>query len=206
MQVAIVDYGVSNLCSVLRALEHLGYDAQVTSNPEDLRTAERIILPGQGAFATAMRNLKQTGLEAALLAEAKADKPIMGICVGMQVLAQWGLENGHWPGLGLIDASCRLLEPQSSDCKLPHVGWNELCFDAQESLFAGLNRKDHCVYFVHSYALVCQNSDDVIATCDYGCKFVAAIRRDNLFAVQFHPEKSQGNGLRILDNFMNWKP
>ena len=206
MQVAIVDYGVSNLCSVLRALEHLGYDAQVTSNPNDLQAAERIILPGQGAFATAMRNLKQTGLEQALLAEAKAGKPIMGICVGMQVLATMGLENGNCPGLGLLNATCRLLEPQSSDCKLPHVGWNELCFDAREPLFAGLNRKDHCVYFVHSYALDCQDADDVIATCDYGTDFAAAIRKDNLFAVQFHPEKSQENGLRILDNFMNWKP
>ncbi len=153
-----------------------------------------------------MRNLKQTGLETALLTEAKFGKPIMGICVGMQVLATTGLENGNWPGLGLLNATCRLLEPQSANCKLPHVGWNELRYDAREPLFAGLNRKDHSVYFVHSYALVCNDAHDVIATCDYGTDFVAAIRKDNLFAVQFHPEKSQENGLRILDNFMQWKP
>lgn len=206
MQAAVVDYGVSNLCSVLRALEHLGYDAQLTSRPEDLQGAERIILPGQGAFATAMRNLKQTGLDTALLAQAYSGKPIMGICVGMQVLAHTGMENGEWPGLGLLNASCRLLTPHDSNLKLPHVGWNELCFDPNEPLFAGIKRKDTCVYFVHSYALSCADAGDVIATCDYGGAFPAAIRKNNLFAVQFHPEKSQENGLCLLDNFMQWKP
>ena len=206
MDVAVVDYGVSNLCSVLRALEYLGYDAALTSSPDELVRAERIILPGQGAFATAMHNLRQTGLDQALETARQAGKPIMGICVGMQIMAQVGWENGNWPGLGWLDAECRPLTPDSPDLKLPHVGWNEISCDPAEPLFAGLKPKDRCAYFVHSYALVCNQANDVIATCDYGGTFAAAVCKDNLFATQFHPEKSQENGLRILDNFLNWKP
>lgn len=261
MDIAVVDYGVSNLCSVVRALDYLGYDVMLTANPADLRKAPRILLPGQGAFATAMHNLQTSGLAEALQEEWKAGKPIMGICVGMQIMGRCGLENGTWPGLGWIDAECRQLEteeskstgePESEEAdrtasertqlsktpsklafkvplkhssnhslKLPHVGWNELCFDPAEPLLAGLKQRDHCVYFTHSYALVMDKvetsatpgignilaaSPDVIATSDYGSAFVAAIKKDNVFAAQFHPEKSQENGLRILDNFMNWNP
>ena len=206
MNVAVVDYGVSNLCSVVRAVEYLGYDALLTTSPEDLAQAERILLPGQGAFATAIYNLRQTGLDQALEMARQAGKPIMGICVGMQIMARVGLENGNWPGLGWLDAECRPLAPDNPDLKLPHVGWNEIACDPAEPLFAGMKPKDRCVYFVHSYALVCRQADDVIATCDYGGTFAAVVRKDNLFATQFHPEKSQENGLSVLDNFLNWKP
>ena len=206
MDVAVVDYGVSNLHSIVKALEYLGYDAQLTSRPEDLQAADHIVMPGQGAFGTAMRNLRKSGLDEALCAQRQVGKPILGVCVGMQIMAQTGRENGAWPGLGWIDAECRPLAPAAPDLKLPHVGWNEICFDPDEPLFAGMKPKDRCVYFVHSYALVCERTQDVAAACDYGGAFIAAIKKDNLFAVQFHPEKSQENGLRLLDNFMSWKP
>lgn len=206
MDVAVVDYGVSNLFSIVKALEYLGYDAQLTARPEDLQAADRIVMPGQGAFGTAMRNLRKSGLDEALCAQRQAGKPILGVCVGMQIMAQTGRENGAWPGLGWIAGECRPLCPADADLKLPHVGWNEIVFDPDEALFAGMKPKDRCVYFVHSFALVCDQAQDVIATCDYGGAFVAAIKTDNLFAVQFHPEKSQENGLRLLDNFMCWKP
>jgi imidazole glycerol-phosphate synthase subunit HisH len=153
-----------------------------------------------------MHNLRQTGLDQALETARQAGKPIMGICVGMQIMARVGSENGTWPGLGWLDAECRPLTPDAPALKLPHVGWNEITCNAADPLFAGLKPKDLCVYFVHSYALVCSQTDDVTATCEYGGTFAAAVRKDNLFATQFHPEKSQDNGLRILDNFLTWKP
>lgn len=189
MDVAIVDYGVSNLCSVVRAVEYLGYNALLTSRPEDLERAGRILLPGQGAFATAMHNLRQTGLDQALETARQAGKPIMGVCVGMQIMAGVGLENGIWPGLGWIDGECRPLIPDALNLKLPHVGWNEISFNTTDPLFVGLKPKDRCVYFAHSYALVCSQANDVTAWCEYGGAFAAAVRKDNLFATQFHPEK-----------------
>ncbi len=206
MDVAVVDYGVSNVYSVVRALEYLGVEAALTANPDDLGQAERIILPGQGAFATAMRNLHSSRLDHALEQARCAGKPILGICVGMQIMARLGLENEVTSGLGWLDAQCRLLTPTDSGLKLPHVGWNEVCFAPDTFLFKGMRPKDRCLYFTHSYALVCEQEQDVIGTCDYGSAFVAAVQKDNICAVQFHPEKSQENGLRLLDNFLGWKP
>ncbi len=206
MDVAVVDYGVSNVYSVVRALEYLGVEAVLTDCPDDLSRAERVILPGQGAFATAMRNLHLSGLDNALEQARQAGKPILGICVGMQIMAQAGLENEVTSGLGWLDAECRLLAPSVAGLKLPHVGWNEVCFAPDTFLFKGMKPKDRCLYFTHSYALVCEQERDVIGTCDYGGAFAAAVQKENICAVQFHPEKSQENGLRLLDNFLSWKP
>lgn len=204
--VAVVDYGMGNLHSVRNALDILGAEACVTSRPEDLRQAERIILPGVGAFGECLKNLERVGMVEALHEEVLTrGKPCFGICLGLQVLAREGHEMGCHAGLGWLDAVVERLPADRCGLKIPHVGWNEVAPRGGASLFKGLPRTP-TFYFVHSYCLVCQDPALIAATCDYGGEFVAAIERDNLFASQFHPEKSQQNGLQLLDNFLAWAP
>ena len=207
MSVAVIDWGVSNLCSVVNAVAYLGYEVYVASQPEELAAAERIILPGQGTFGAAMERLIACGMDDALRDAVRVDgKPLMGICLGMQILARTGEEYVEGAGLGLMEADVRRLMPDDPALKLPHVGWNEIAPSPDCTLLRGLKPKDRCVYFAHSYALYGVREEEVAAVCDYGGGFVAAILRDNLFATQFHPEKSQENGLDILDRFLTWRP
>ena len=203
--IAIVDYGMGNKHSVLNALNFLGVAAEVTADPEKIRLADRLILPGVGAFGAAMENLNRSGLREAMNeAVLTRGRPFLGICLGMQLVAARGTEKGLFDGLGWIPGEVRLLSPDSTDIKLPHVGWNDISIEGDSPLFQGL-KKERAFYFVHSYAICPENPAHVAACCDYGGRFVAAVARDNIFATQFHPEKSQKNGLTILENFSEWE-
>ena len=203
--IAIVDYGMGNKHSVLNALNFLGVAAEVTADPDRIRLADRVILPGVGAFGAAMENLNRNGLREAMQeAVLTRGKPFLGICLGMQLVAGQGTEKGLFEGLGWIPGEVSLLTPSSPDIKLPHVGWNDIVIEADSPLFQGL-KKERAFYFVHSYVFYPQNPLHVVATCDYGGSFVAAVARDNIFATQFHPEKSQKNGMTVLENFADWE-
>ena len=199
--IAVVDYGVGNLFSLRSSLASIGADVIVTGDAEELRRAEKIILPGVGAFEDAAAKLRQTGLDAVLREEAAAGKPIMGICLGMQMLFDKSLEYGEHEGLGLIRGVVRpIAEVIPAELKIPHIGWNALHFGAEKHpLFRYLKEED-CVYFVHSYyAADCAES--VIATAEYGAELTAAVANGNVCGCQFHPEKSGDVGLNILRAF-----
>lgn len=200
---AIIDYGMGNLKSVANALNFIGADFLVTNQAVDIKKADGIILPGVGAFGDGVANLCKLGLDIVLKEEiTERKKKFLGICLGMQMLAEKGYEGGKFDGLGLIKGETRKLEAAQGGLKVPHVGWNDITFKKDCPLFYKiLNNSDF--YFVHSYSLVCQNKGNVLATCDYGGEFVAAAQKDNIFAVQFHPEKSQENGLQLLMNFVD---
>jgi len=204
--IAVVDYGMGNLHSVRNALNMIAADVCVTSRPEDLAAAERIILPGVGAFGECARNLRASGMVEALEEEVlRKGKPFYGICVGMQVLAREGHELGVHNGLGWVPAAVQRFDLPAGGLKVPHVGWNEIVPQSETPLLRGF-RRDPTFYFVHSYRLVLDEPGWMAATCEYGESFTAAILRDNIFASQFHPEKSQQNGLRLLQNFLEWNP
>ena len=200
--VAVVDYGMCNLDSVARAVEECGCRPVVTDQPRDLARASRIILPGVGAFPLAMRNLRERGLDAALAEQVLgAGLPFLGICLGMQLLATTGWEVEETPGLGWIPGEVKRLQPTAHDRRIPHVGWDELGLVAESALFAGV-RPDQDFYFVHSYHLACSDEEHVLARTPYCGGFVSALARGNVFGVQFHPEKSQRAGFRVLRNFL----
>lgn len=199
--IAIVDYGVGNLFSLKSSLIAIGADAVVTADPQLLRSADKIILPGVGAFGDAAKKLTDSGLADVLIEEAKAGKPLLGICLGMQLLFEVGYEYGTHRGLGLIPGEIRpIAEVIPAGLKIPHIGWNALSFPGEKSpLFRYIKEGDH-VYFVHSYyAANC--GDAVIATAEYGAPLTAAAQRGNVFGCQFHPEKSGEVGLNILRAF-----
>jgi glutamine amidotransferase len=201
--VAIVDYGMCNLDSVRRAFEELGARAFVTDDPVGLERADRIVLPGVGAFPDAMRNLRARGLDDALAKQVlDGGAPFLGVCLGMQLLATVGHEVEQTDGLRWFDADVVRFTPSTPDERIPHIGWNEVDVAPTGSpLFAGIpSRADF--YFVHSFHVVCRHSADVLATTPYCGGFTSAIARDNVFATQFHPEKSQAHGLRLLRNFL----
>jgi imidazole glycerol-phosphate synthase subunit HisH len=201
--VAIVDYGMCNLDSVARAVEECGGVAHITDQPSDLEKASRIILPGVGAFPDAMNNLRQRGLAAALQEQTLDNQiPLLGICLGMQMLADKGWEVSETGGLGLIKGEIRRIEPTAEDRRIPHIGWNEVQFSRPSSLFAGID-SGRDFYFVHSYALCPANEQDVVARTPYARGFVSAVERGSIFGVQFHPEKSQRTGFRLLKNFLS---
>jgi len=197
---AIVDYGVGNLFSLRHSFAAIGTEAVVTSDPKVLSQADRIVLPGVGAFEDAAARLKKTGLGEAVIQEAKAGKPLLGICLGMQMLFDKSYEYGEHDGLGLIPGVVRPIADRISPAlKIPHIGWNALHFQKESPLFKYITDGDH-VYFVHSYhAEHCRKA--VIATAEYGVELTAAVARDNVFGCQFHPEKSGEVGLRILKAF-----
>jgi glutamine amidotransferase len=206
VRVSIVDYGMCNLDSVRRAFEELGAQAFVTDDPVGLERADRIVLPGVGAFPDAMRNLRARGLDDALSKQVvDGGAPLLGVCLGMQLLASCGEEVEPTDGLGWVDADVvRFTTVPGDGVRVPHVGWNEVDVRDDHPLFAGIPpRADF--YFVHSFHVVCRDAGDVVATTPYAGTFTSAIARDNVFATQFHPEKSQAHGLRLLRNFLEMR-
>ncbi len=201
-RVAVVDTGLCNVDSMRRALEECGARVQVTADPEDLRHCDRIVLPGVGAFPDAMDVLDAAGLADAIREQSIENSvPLLGVCLGMQLLATKGFEGRETAGLDLIDGEVVRLEASSVQTRIPHVGWNEVESRRAHPLFAGIpERADF--YFVHSYHLRCANDADVLATTPYCGGFTSMVARGNVFGTQFHPEKSQGHGLRLLRNFV----
>ncbi len=199
--IAIVDYGVGNLFSLKSSLAALGQETIVTGDAETLRRADKILLPGVGAFGDAAEKLRATGLDTVIADEARGGKPLMGICLGMQLLFDRGLEYGEHAGLGLIPGEVRpIAERIPPQLKIPHIGWNALRFTEKKSPLFRYIREGDCVYFVHSfYAANCEA--DVIATAEYGAPLTAAVQRENVCGCQFHPEKSGRVGLNILKAF-----
>ena len=198
--IAIIDYGVGNLFSLRSSLNKIGADTVVTADPAVIAKANKLILPGVGAFADAAKKLRDSGLDQVIKAEAAAGKPIMGICLGMQMLFEKSYEYGEHEGLGLLKGSVVPMEGSiPANLKIPHIGWNALKFEKDSKLFKYIKEGD-CVYFVHSfYASGCE--DSLIATAEYGKDLTAAVARDNVMGCQFHPEKSGDVGLNILRAF-----
>ena len=193
---AIVDYGVGNLKSVSNAFDYVGVDTRITSDAGEIRMADAVLLPGVGAFPDAADKLRASGLDTVVL-EQGTSKPVLGICLGMQLLLERGTEVRPCDGLGVIRGVCDRIPTQ---LKLPHIGWNSLSFPNPSPLFTGID-EGACVYFVHSFSA--QNCDpaQVVAATDHGCGIVAAVQNGNFFGCQFHPEKSGDVGLQILKNF-----
>ena len=216
--IAIVDYGMGNLRSVYQAFHHVAPDANVViaHTPEEIISAERVVLPGQGAMPDCMKHLEESGLLEALLDAAK-NKPLLGVCVGEQMLFDQSAEvransNTAWtPCLGLIPGEVRRfelagkLQPDGSAYKVPHMGWNQVRQDRQHPLWNGIPDLTS-FYFVHSYYVVPQRKEDIAGSTEYGDWFASAVARDNIFATQFHPEKSAEYGLKLYKNFVSWKP
>ena len=198
--VAVIDYGVGNLFSLCSSLERIGAQVVVTSDPDTIRRADKLILPGVGAFADAARKLRASGLDVLIREQAAAGKPIMGICLGMQLLFEKSYEFGEHAGLGLLKGSVVPMEGTiPEELKIPHIGWNALHFVGKSELFRYISEGD-CVYFVHSfYAADCAES--LIATAEYGRELTAAVQKNNVMGCQFHPEKSGSVGLNILRAF-----
>ncbi len=213
MTTAIIDYGSGNLRSAAKAFERaaaeggLGDEIMVTSRPDEVLRAERIVLPGVGAFADCRRGLGQVpGLEAALTEAVIArGRPFLGICVGMQLMASWGREFETVDGLDWIPGEVVAIERADPSFKIPHMGWNELLPRTAHPVLAGLSAGTHA-YFVHSYHFRPAQPADLIADTDYGGPLAAVIGRDNLIGTQFHPEKSQMAGLLLIANFLRWRP
>lgn len=203
MKICVVNAGTGNLRSVAKALEAVGADVTVTQRPEDLNQADRVVLPGVGAFGECMRNLTSGGWVKALDEEVRQKgKPFLGICLGMQVLALQGYENGRCEGLGWIPGEVKPLA-QDRQVRVPHMGWNRVVPRLNSGLFQGLGDAP-VFYFAHSYHFLCSRPEQVAATSDYAGPVTAAIQFQNLWAVQFHPEKSQSVGLKLLSNFVSW--
>ena len=198
--IAIIDYGVGNLFSLRSSLNKIGADTVVTADPAVIAQADKLILPGVGAFADAAKKLRDSGLDKIIKAEAAAGKPIMGICLGMQMLFEKSYEYGEHEGLGLLKGAVVPMEGSiPANLKIPHIGWNALHFRKESPLFRYIKEGD-CVYFVHSfYASSCE--DSLIATAEYGKELTAAVAKDNVMGCQFHPEKSGDVGLNILRAF-----
>lgn len=194
--VAIVDYGVGNLKSVSNALSYVGQSALVTGEAGEIERADAVILPGVGAFPDAAEKLRQTGLDKALLAQV-GRKPVLGICLGMQLLFDWGEEGRRCEGLGLVGGSVVRIQ---TEFKLPHIGWNSLSFPNPTPLFRGLSEGTY-VYFVHTYCGRAAREEDVTAVTQYGTPVTAAVAHNGVYGCQFHPEKSGEAGLQILENF-----
>ncbi len=208
MDIAVIDYGMGNLRSVAKALEHVAPAANVhvTSDPALVSRCERVVFPGQGAMPDCMRELDARGLRPAVL-EAARSRPFLGICIGLQMLFDVS-EEGNVAGLGVLPGRVRrfpldLRDASGGKLKVPHMGWNEVRQQGAHPLWQGIPEGAR-FYFVHSYYVVPENENFVAAYAHYGVRFTCAVARDNIFAVQFHPEKSQAEGLRLLANFVNW--
>jgi glutamine amidotransferase len=197
-RIGIVDYGMGNRRSVEKALEHVGAQAVVTGDHAELRGCDGLIVPGVGAFPRAMENLRSLGLDELVAERAGEGVPMLGICLGMQLLFDFSVELGGAEGLGLLPGRVEALE--AGDLKVPHIGWNLVRFERASALTAGL--PEECAFYhVHTFAPVPAEPGDVLGRSEYGTRFVSAVARDPLFGVQFHPEKSSTHGLRLLENF-----
>jgi glutamine amidotransferase len=209
--IAVIDYGMGNLRSVSKALEHVAPDArvQVTSDADVVRAAERVVFPGQGAMPGCMREMDARGLRPAVL-EAAREKPFLGICIGLQMLFE-SSEEGNTPGLGVFPGTVKRFPPEAMQdkdggkLKVPHMGWNQVMQAGPHALWRGIADANR-YYFVHSYYVEAGNPELVGGYSNYGFPFTSAVAKDNIFAVQFHPEKSQSAGLALLANFVTWKP
>jgi imidazole glycerol-phosphate synthase subunit HisH len=216
VNVAIIDYGSGNLHSAAKAFERAARESgsaakiTVTADADIVGSADRVVLPGVGAFADCRRGLLAIDGMAGALEDAvlRRGAPFLGICVGMQLLAERGLEHGETPGLGWIGGAVAPIEPNDPHLKIPHMGWNNLESRRPHPVLEGIatGAKGLNAYFVHSYHLVASNQDDIIATTDYGGALTAMVGRDTIVGVQFHPEKSQAMGLKLISNFLRWRP
>ena len=212
MSISVIDYGSGNLKSAAKALEaaakNINIDPKiiVTADPKIIKESHKIILPGQGSFRDCYLGIKKiSGLEDVLNEFVLVKKkPIFGICVGMQLFAKIGYESQETKGFGWIDGEVRKINNINKRFKLPHMGWNQIEFKKDFALFSGLENKSH-MYFVHSYELTTRQKDCIVATTNYGNSIVVAVAKENIFGTQFHPEKSQKNGLKILENFLKWE-
>jgi len=199
--IAILDYGLGNLGSISNMLKVIGEKSKITNDVEIIRKSDGIILPGVGAFDAGMSKLNESGLTDVIKEEADKGKQILGICLGMQLLGNRS-EEGSMPGLSLIPFECKKFNFVDKSLKIPHMGWDIVDFRKQHPLLEGLTGQQR-YYFVHSYYAVCENSDNVLMTCDYGIEFACSVVKDNVMGVQFHPEKSHDFGLALLTNFVN---
>jgi glutamine amidotransferase len=208
LKIAVVDYGMGNLRSVAKALEHVAPQAEVrvTADPREILASDRVVVPGQGAMPDCMRQLAASGARDAVVTAAR-EKPFLGICIGLQMLFERG-EEGNTPGLGLLAGSVPRFSGEGlkiQGLKIPHMGWNEVMQARPHPLWEGIASGSR-FYFVHSYYPAPANAALTAAICVYGAPFTCAVARDNIFAVQFHPEKSQSTGLQLLSNFVRWRP
>ncbi len=218
-RIAVVDYGAGNLRSVSKALERSAMTAIVTSDAATVQKADGVVLPGVGAFADAIANLKQTGLDDAVREAMACGRPYLGLCLGLQVLFDEGDEHGVTPGWGIMPGRVERFDgnldgaldgtldgttdPHAKPLLIPHIGWNTVKFSGEHPMLAGLPPQD-TYYFVHSYRAVPSRESDIVGRVDYGGTFAAAVAREGMFAVQFHPEKSQTAGARLLDAYASW--
>lgn len=200
--IGIVDYNMGNLASVINAFAKVGADATLESDPSKLGQYDKLILPGVGAYGDAMEHLKTNGMDKAVIDFAASGKPLLGICLGMQLLFESSEEFGHTEGLGLIPGKVVTFDERKFDhhLKVPHMGWNELFQQKETAIFSGL-KKDFYLYFVHSFHAVCDDQY-VIGKTHYGYEFVSAVQNGNIYGIQPHPEKSHENGLKIIENFV----
>jgi len=199
--ICIIDYGMANLRSVQKAFERVGYAARIISSEEEVGKAEKVVLPGVGAFQDAVATLRGKGLAEPIVRHIAAGKPFLGICLGLQMLFDVGYEDGEHAGLGVLRGKCvRFDVDQTLGLKVPHMGWNQLVVKQPSPLTEGM-AEGACVYFVHSYHVVPDDASVIATVTDYGGEFVSSIRKGNLMATQFHPEKSQKVGLQMLKNF-----
>ena len=212
MSIAIIDYGSGNLRSAAKALEVANKNLNtnpkivITSDPEVIRKSNKIILPGQGSFRDCFLGIKKIdGLVDTLNDFVLVQKkPIFGICIGMQLFAKIGYESKETKGFGWIDGIVKKINNINKTLKLPHMGWNQIEYKKDFSLFSGIENQSH-MYFVHSYEFLTKQKDCVVATTNYGNSIIVAVAKDNIFGTQFHPEKSQKNGLKLLENFLKWE-
>jgi glutamine amidotransferase len=201
MRIAIIDYGMANLRSVQKAFEQVGHGAEIISRPEQVESADKVVLPGVGAFQDAVATLRAQELDRPVLQHIARGKPFLGICLGLQMLFDVGYEDGEHRGLGVLAGKCvRFDVDRTMGLKVPHMGWNQLDVRRPSPLFHGLP-EGAGVYFVHSYYVEPEDPEVVATTTDYGVPFVSSVWRDNIMATQFHPEKSQKVGMQILANF-----
>lgn len=199
--VAIINYGVGNLSSIYNMFKKVGIPAQITADPEEISKADKILLPGVGAFDHGMERLDQSGLRPLLEQKALREKvPVLGICLGMQMLTRKS-EEGIKSGLGWLDAETKKFSIAGNNLKIPHMGWNQVHIRNSESIFKGMDQTEPRFYFVHSFHVVCQHEENVLAETDYGYAFTSSFNKDNIFGTQFHPEKSHKFGMSLLRNF-----
>lgn len=203
--IVIIDNGIGNLQSVQQAFDKIGVHAVISSNPKDLLIAKKIVLPGVGSFARGMDNLKHNGLLQVLNRKVHEEgTPFLGICLGLQMLTNRS-DEGETDGLGWIDAETKRFhfDDPGNQYRIPHIGWNDLSIKIENHLLNGLPTES-CFYFAHSYYVTCHDESAILATTQYGCEFVSVIQKGHIFGTQFHPEKSQANGLTVLRNFVEY--
>jgi glutamine amidotransferase len=200
--ITVVDYGMGNLRSVSKALEAVGFNVKVSSFPEDIKNAKAIVVPGVGAFADAVHNLKRFKLFDEIINHIEKGKPYLGICLGLQLLFEYGYEFGEHRGLGVLKGKVIKFDHKSG-VKIPHMGWNQVWIRKKEGLFSNI-KDGEFFYFVHSYYADTENEEDIASFTDYSINFCSAVQKGNIWAVQFHPEKSQKAGLKLLNNFKNF--